>query len=392
MTTFDTTKYHLERCLIHKTVVQNKPIFSIFFPDGPIIAYAVPINNAASSLAPVLETCKKYLTKENSLPFLVSQIEKTYAPGIHSVTSSAINKTNGKNTFKMCIDSKIKETIATRCFSWPNSKLKSEMLSFLTPNQRKLTTVRKSKNPVVQDSLFKSSFFKDLANNNDLLLMALAQKQPRSVVCSTFEGFLIYEHVSGRPDAAELALQNPKVESKKTVGLGPRPSIHRYHYNNLQRIIGEGRKRVDVRQRIAFFLLFLTGLRLGELLTFRWKDVISLLKKNQPFIIVGKGDKKQKLFLTGEGKKLLQEIKTDFERLKELQPDNLFLFSNSKCGTKPLSRVYFTTLLNRTLKLLSAQITFPFTTRSFIKRWEKYKGSSSSTTHDFTVEFYLAFQ
>lgn len=137
------------------------------------------------------------------------------------------------------------------------------------------------------------------------------------------------------------------------------------------------------RLRVAFCCLFLTGLRIGELRQITISQIMSLL--NRRYIKIDRqkrGRSNQKAFLTYAGYKIINHRRNDiFDILKILgisksktkdffgKPfDTLFLFSSqTQKGHKPLTRSFFTNLLNKYIQNTFKHEDKTFSSHSFRK-------------------------
>lgn len=93
------------------------------------------------------------------------------------------------------------------------------------------------------------------------------------------------------------------------------------------------------RLRIAFCLLFITGIRISELLPFKLSQIKTLLKNN--WIAVPRlkpGLSNYKAFLSKEGSRILNERKLDFELLLYSKTDDLFIFTSENKPNEHIRR------------------------------------------------------
>lgn len=106
----------------------------------------------------------------------------------------------------------------------------------------------------------------------------------------------------------------------------------------------------SARLRLALALLLVTGIRISELLPLKMKQVESLFTNHWIAIDRAKrGPANHKAFLTKEGSRIMQERRSDFERMQLFKDGDSYIFTaeNSK---KPLSREAFTNLINKFIK------------------------------------------
>ena len=118
-------------------------------------------------------------------------------------------------------------------------------------------------------------------------------------------------------------------------------SSQNFKYSNLYQ---------SARLRLALALLFVTGIRISELLPLKMKEVESLFSNHWISIDRAKrGPANHKAFLTKEGSRIMQERRSDFEFMQLFKDGDSYIFTaeNSK---KPLSREAFTNLINKFIK------------------------------------------
>jgi site-specific recombinase XerD len=121
--------------------------------------------------------------------------------------------------------------------------------------------------------------------------------------------------------------------------------------------------------RIAITLLFLTGLRVSEVLSVETASVNDLFEKQKPYISVnrkkGEGTNK-KAFLSKYGIEVVKQRRNDFTLLKSCQPkESQLLFYANKSNQKTISREFFTRTINRILKKVGQEFDLHFTSHAF---------------------------
>jgi integrase/recombinase XerC len=113
-----------------------------------------------------------------------------------------------------------------------------------------------------------------------------------------------------------------------------------------------------VRLRIALALLFVTGIRISELLPLKMGQVQTLF--TQQWINIdrakrGSPPSNYKAFLTKEGAKIMRERLLDLEFLWRFKDKNSYIFTQENLN-KPLEREAFTTLINKFIKASTRKI------------------------------------
>ena len=96
---------------------------------------------------------------------------------------------------------------------------------------------------------------------------------------------------------------------------------------------------VNVRLKIAFCLLTVTGIRINELSSLKVYQLQTLLESHWIAIDRSKrGPANHKAFLTPEGKKLVEERKKDFEFLFLMKTLDSYIFTSESNHNRMLSR------------------------------------------------------
>ena len=110
----------------------------------------------------------------------------------------------------------------------------------------------------------------------------------------------------------------------------------------------------SARLRLALALLFVTGIRISELLPLKMNQVGSLFTNHWISIDRAKrGPANHKAFLTKEGSKIMRESRSDFELMQLFKNSDSYIAENSN---KPLAREAFTHLINIFLKNCSRRM------------------------------------
>lgn len=116
-------------------------------------------------------------------------------------------------------------------------------------------------------------------------------------------------------------------------------------------------KYKDIRLRIAFCTLFLTGITINELLALKVYQLQTLVE-NHWILINGseRGSANDKACLTEEGKKVINERKKDFELLFYRRIPDSYVFTSEFCTDKMLQRETITRDINKVMRDLSNQL------------------------------------
>ncbi len=102
--------------------------------------------------------------------------------------------------------------------------------------------------------------------------------------------------------------------------------------------------------RLALALLFVTGIRISELLLLKMKQVESLFTNYWITIDRAKrGPVNHKAFLTKEGGRIMKERRSNFELLQLFKDGDSYIFK-AENSNKPLAREAFTNLINKFIK------------------------------------------
>lgn len=131
-------------------------------------------------------------------------------------------------------------------------------------------------------------------------------------------------------------------------------------------LLVRGRAGAKERRRFALVLLYLTGLRVSNLLLFNVAHAMELFDKGNTRIpLIKRGEKRFPLRLTPKGRKLLLRFKEDFTKLAHNKTADMLLFTTAKDFTKPIARENFDKELNQILITASAQLQKHLRTHSF---------------------------
>lgn len=131
-------------------------------------------------------------------------------------------------------------------------------------------------------------------------------------------------------------------------------------------LLVRGRAGAKERRRLALALLYLTGLRVSNLLLFNVAHAMELFEKGNTRIqLIKGGEKRFPLRLSPKGRRLLLRFKQDFMKLAHNKTADAPLFTTAKDFTKPIARDNFDKELNQILTAASAQLQKHLRTHSF---------------------------
>ena len=141
--------------------------------------------------------------------------------------------------------------------------------------------------------------------------------------------------------------------------LPKRDPMTREIYNELIKA-AEGPTYINLRTRIAFCILAITGIRINELLPLKVEQLQTLVQESWIEIDRSKrGPSNHKAFLTKEGKKIIQDRKNDFQLIFLMKEPNAYVFTPETNHFKKLRREVITTNINKVMykvsRILSGQ-------------------------------------
>ena len=142
-------------------------------------------------------------------------------------------------------------------------------------------------------------------------------------------------------------------------------------YTELMRA-AEGPTYIQLRTRIALYILAVTGIRINKLLPLKVSQLETLFKENWIVIDRSKrGPSSHKAFLTKEGKKIIQERQKDFQLIFLIKTPDSYLFRAEANHSKQLDRVAITQNVNKVMRKVSNQLL----------------SKSNITNHSFRIDF-----
>ena len=128
----------------------------------------------------------------------------------------------------------------------------------------------------------------------------------------------------------------------------------------------KGSSFVKERRIVALTILYLTGLRVSNLLLFSVKNIKELFEKGRTHIsLIKGGEKRHPIRLSNQGHQILSAIKDDCSFLFKGKNDNDLLFTPLNYFNKPMQREFFDKELNDILKQASNQLGKFIRTHSF---------------------------
>lgn len=115
---------------------------------------------------------------------------------------------------------------------------------------------------------------------------------------------------------------------------------------------------IKARVKVVLTLLFLTGLRISNLLLLKKRHLGDLLNKGECDIpLIKGGPSRNLLYIGAKGKKLLREFQSEINTLEKAQPnEDQFIFISKLEKNKPISSRNFGGQINRVLIEASKQL------------------------------------
>jgi site-specific recombinase XerD len=127
-------------------------------------------------------------------------------------------------------------------------------------------------------------------------------------------------------------------------------------YRELMRAT-EGPTYIQLRTRMALCILAVTGIRINELLPLKVSQLETLFKENWIAIDRSKrGPSNHKVFLTKEGKKIIQDRQKDFQLIFLMKESDSYLFTAEANHSKQLDRGVITRDVNKVMREVSNQL------------------------------------
>jgi site-specific recombinase XerD len=137
------------------------------------------------------------------------------------------------------------------------------------------------------------------------------------------------------------------------------------------------KKFTTVRARLATVLLYITGLRISEILHLTLKTLNGLFVRKKPYFVVpwlkNKKGMVRRAYITNRGKEVTSIVRSDYIYINNcLNKDkNAYIFSPQNKPNKLLTREYFTREVNRFVKVLDEKMSEDgtmFSSHGFRKR------------------------
>ena len=157
-----------------------------------------------------------------------------------------------------------------------------------------------------------------------------------------------------KQDRAEKAARQEKWAKRKR--LPKRDPMTAEIYTELIRA-AEGPTYINLRTRMAFCILAVTGIRINELLPLKVSQLETLFKENWIAIDRSKrGPSSHKAFLTKQGKKIIQDRQKDFQLIFLMKEPDSYVFTPEANHSKQLDRVSITRDVNKVMWEVSNQL------------------------------------
>ena len=138
----------------------------------------------------------------------------------------------------------------------------------------------------------------------------------------------------------------------------------------------EGPTYLHVRLRLTVCLLSITGVRINELLNIKVSQLKTLIEESWIAINRSKrGPTNHKVFLTKEGKKIIQDRKKDFEFIFLIKEPSAYVFTSEINHYKKLRREAITKNVNKIMRAASNQL----------------PGQPNVTSHSFRIGYITQF-
>ena len=152
-------------------------------------------------------------------------------------------------------------------------------------------------------------------------------------------------------DAAKEALRLKRKSAKKQP---LRATISLEEFTGILKLVTGRSADVKSRRRLSLALLFLTGLRVSNLLVLTVLNVLELFNDGSTTIrLIKGGESRHKLVLTSEGRSFLKSFRSDFNRLYYTKIGSDLLFSSPEDSTLPFNHELFDRELNKILSKAS---------------------------------------
>ena len=122
-------------------------------------------------------------------------------------------------------------------------------------------------------------------------------------------------------------------------------------------LAAEGPTYIDLRTRMAIFILAVTGIRINELLLLKVSQLKTLFQEHWIAIDRSKrGPSNHKAFLTKERKKLIRNRQKDFQLIFLMKELDSYIFTAESDHYKPLHRIAITKDVNKVLRKVSSKL------------------------------------
>lgn len=159
---------------------------------------------------------------------------------------------------------------------------------------------------------------------------------------------------------AERALKR-----KNTITQKMRDSVDEEEFKTILEIVKQNHF-VASRRKTALLLLYVTGLRVSNLLKFEIKHIQELLDKGETNIpLIKKGNKRHHILLSDKSRKWLQQYSKNFTLLMFDKDRDSYFFTTQSRLDKPINRSSFDHELNQILAKASEKFSKHLRTHSF---------------------------
>ena len=156
----------------------------------------------------------------------------------------------------------------------------------------------------------------------------------------------------------------PKIKRKKRALRDP---LNRLEFETILSLDINGRSALSLaRKRLALVLLYITGLRVSNLLVLKVSDLNDILLKKEFHIgLIKRGSESHRILISDSNFQLLEKYKKDISILLQNKAYDDFVFSSLRDPKKAYQRAEFTRSLNAILFKSSCRLQKNLKTHSF---------------------------
>jgi site-specific recombinase XerD len=159
-----------------------------------------------------------------------------------------------------------------------------------------------------------------------------------------------------------------KLKQQKRKRVEQNDPLELKHYDSLLSCVGSTMSFNRARLRLALGLLFMTGLRVGELVNTSFNDIRTMFDSQRPFVRIRrtKGGKSRTALLSAQGSKISKARRADYQLVLDHQNKDMdsLIFAKEKDHSQ-VSREYITREINKAVKQLEIIYNGRFTSHSF---------------------------